>query len=200
MLIVASMLTVTQMWFGEYSCSLLQGQINSLKANSSSSSESPLNIIVLRTVFSSPNSIISSQLCVCVYTHAMCGLWSLLSLCGCLASRKARWASVAEQSPVHLMTRPHAKLMWTSRSGWAHSEHAQISPRLQRTTVNRTALVDLLDNTVTSSWANSVGEFKMTELPSRPLLCLLQLSGFAIEVGVWILTTRGRDVYIVSTK
>lgn len=150
--------------------------INLLK----SSSNNLLNIIVESTPVSSCISIISSELCVRVCARTVRGLCGHCRLCGCLAWRKARWASAAVQSLVYLMRRPHAKLMWTSRSQGVHSEHAQISPRLQHTAANRTVLLYSAGLTVSSSPPDGVWDsvwfslgraahIKTSALPASPL-------------------------------
>lgn len=176
--------------------------INLLKSSSN-------NIIVESTLVSSWIYIISSELyvrmcvrvcahkcvCLCVRADSMWSVWSLPPLCGCLASRKARWASAALQSPVYLMRRPHAKLMWTSRSWGVHLEHAQSSPCLQHTAANRAVLLDLVGLAVISSRANLVVEFNMIELRLRPLLRLLHLTRFTLEVQGIITKREGNYIY-----
>lgn len=109
------------------------------------------------------------QYVVCVFTAVSVGVWP---------QGKTRWASAAAQSPVYLMRRPHAKLMWTSRSQGVHSEHAQISPRLQHTAANRTVLLDSVGLTVSSSQPDVIldsiwfslgcANFKTSVLPASP--------------------------------
>lgn len=136
--------------------------------------------------------------CLCVRADSMWSVWSLPPLCGCLASRKARWASAALQSPVYLMRRPHAKLMWTSRSWGVHLEHAQSSPCLQHTAASRAVLLDLVGLAVISSRANLVVEFNMIELRLRPLLRLLHLTRFTLEVQGIITKKEGNYIFFFN--
>lgn len=61
------------------------------------------------------------------------------------------------------------KVMWSSFRACSDQP-------AQSTAANRAGPVDLVGLTVSSSWANWVVEFNMTELRLGPLLCLLHLS------------------------
>lgn len=180
--------------------------INLLK----SSSNNLLNIIVESTLVSNWISIISSKLCVCacvcVCERTVCGLCGHCCLCGCLASRKARWASAAVQSPVYLMRRPHAKLMWTSRSRGVHSEHAQISPRLQHTAANRTVPPDSVGLSVSSSRPDGAVDsiwFTLGSLYHQDLCFACVTFLFSLLLCIWngiIMKEKGRCFLLNKEK
>lgn len=72
----------------------------------------------------------------CAFALAVCGLCGHRHLSVGVWPRGRPGEPAPQYNAVYLMRRPHAKLMWTSRSRGVHSEHARISSCLRCATVH----------------------------------------------------------------